>query len=133
LPLPPGTGTFTVRGGIRGDALGIVLVVRDVASSKDATVASAVAVVVVAFGGSFKFARWGSVTEAMRGSLIGASFAAASLLRFAFFFVILSTDVLVGIAGKPYSIIVRCWDAKLWERGWLGATCGCHSNYVVQT
>jgi hypothetical protein len=136
-PPPPGPSTCTVLGGGLVATLAVVLVVCDVAT--DAAAASSVVVVVAVEGGSFKFTRGGKVrsadgTEAMRGCLIGVCFVFAALLRleFALLFVMLSTEVLVGIAGKPY-IIVRCWDAKLWEHGWLGATCGCHGNSVVQT
>jgi hypothetical protein len=35
--------------------------------------------------------------------------------------------VLVGIAGKPY-YYCEVFNAKLWEHGWLGVICGCHSK-----
>jgi hypothetical protein len=135
-PPPPGPDTCTVRGGIRVDALAVVLVVRDVAT--DAAATSSVAAVVAVGGGSFKFDGEGSVMAAgdtdVRGALPGVCFLFPGVLRltFARFRAMLLTGMLVGIAGKTY-IIVRCWDAKLWEHGWLGATCGCRSNYVVQT
>jgi hypothetical protein len=143
-PPPPETNTCTVLGGIHVGALAVdvgalavVLVVRDVAT--DVAAASTVAVVVAVGGGSFKVAGGGSVrsangTGAVRGALPGGFFflAGAGPLRFARLFAMVSTGAGLGIAGKPY-IIVRCWVAKLWEHGWLGATCGCRSNYVVQT
>jgi hypothetical protein len=136
-PPPPETNTCTVLGGIHVDALAVVLVVHDVAT--DVAAASAVAVVVVVGGGYFKFGRGGTVrsadgTGAVRGALPGGFFVFSVVLRLAFAQsrAMLSTGMLVGIAGKPY-IIVRCWVAKLWEHGWLGATCGCRSNSVVQT
>jgi hypothetical protein len=113
-----------------------MLVVRDAAT--DAAAASSVAVVVAVGGGSFKFDRGGSVRSAdgtdVCGALPGVFFflAGAGRLLFTRGFAMLLTGMGLGIAGKPY-IIVRCWDAKLWEHGWLGATCSCRSNYVVQT
>jgi hypothetical protein len=134
--VPSGPGTCTVGGGICVDPLAVVLVVRDAAT--DAAATSSVAVVVAVGGGSFKFDRGGSVMAAgdtdVRGALPGVCFLFPGVLRltFARSRVMLLTGMWVGFAGKLY-IIVRCWDAKLWEHGWLGATCGCRNNSVVQT
>jgi hypothetical protein len=105
----------------------------------DVPAASSVAVVVAVGGGSFKFTRGGTVRSAdsmgfVRGALPGGFFVFSVVLRFAFARIraMLFSGLGLGIAGKPY-IIVRCWVAKLWEHGWLGATCGCRSNSVVQT
>jgi hypothetical protein len=53
----------------------------------------------------------------------------SSVLRLVFclLFVMLSTEVLVGIAGKPY-YFCEVFNAKLMEHGWLGVICGCHSK-----
>jgi hypothetical protein len=136
-PPPPGPGTCTVLGGGLVATLAVVLVVCDVAT--DAAAASSVVVVVAVGGGSFKFTRGRTVrssdsTGFVRAALAGGFFVLSVVLRllFARSRAMLLSGMGVGIAGKPY-IIVRCWDAKLWEHGWLGATCGCHGNSVVQT
>jgi hypothetical protein len=126
-----GTNLVDVRGQTCPCApAGLTLVVCDVAI--DVAAASAIALVVVVGGGSFKFGRGGM--WAVHGALPGGFFVFSVVLRLAFArsLAMLLTGVVVGITGKLY-IIVRCWVANLWEHGWLGANCGCGSNYVVRT